>query len=250
MALYVHPDKRVEIRMPLFCSIDAIEPFLIKHSRWLFNRLDASEKKTIEPKKFVSGELHYFLGKQYPIEVNPASKNSVVFKDDIIYISHRVAESPSRRVAESPSRRVAESPSHRVTESPSRRVAESPSHRVTESLSCQDVVEKLLDCWYLEQAKRVFKECAEPLIRQMAKYNVAPSSFTIRKMKTRWGSCSRKGSISLNLHLIKLPEQCIKEVILHELCHLVHFNHSKEFYALMTAEMPDWKNWKKELKFL
>ena len=210
LALYVHPDKRVEIRMPLFFNVNEIEPFLVKHSRWLFNRLDVSVNKTIEPKKFVSGELHYFLGKQYPIEVNAASKNSVLLKDDIIYISHRAAE----------------------------------------TLNHQDVVEKLLDCWYIEQAKRVFKECAEPLIKRMEKYNVAPKSFTIRKMKTRWGSCSRKGSISLNLHLIKLPEQCIKEVILHELCHLVHFNHSKEFYTLMTAEMPDWKNWKKELKFL
>lgn len=212
MAIYVHLDKRVEIRMPLFCSVDAIEPFLIKHSRWLFNRLDASEKKTIEPKKFVSGELHYFLGKQYPIEVDAASKKSVVFQKGVIHIY--------------------------IND------------------TCRDVtcrvqdIQHLLDCWYLEQAKRVFKECADTLIKQMAKYNVAPKSFTIRKMKTRWGSCSRQGSISLNLHLIKLPEQCIKEVILHELCHLVHFNHSKDFYALMTAEMPDWKIWKKELKFL
>ena len=113
-----------------------------------------------------------------------------------------------------------------------------------------ELVESLLDRWYLEQAKRVFQEISIPLVRQMTKYNVAPKSFSIRKMKTRWGSCSRKGSISLNLHLIKLPEPCIKEVILHELCHLVHFNHSKEFYALMTAEMPDWKLWKKELRFV
>ena len=212
VALYVHPDKRVEIRMPILCSVDAIEPFLIKHSRWLFNRLDASEKKPLEPKRFVSGELHYFLGKQYPIEVNPASKNSVVFQNEVIhiYINDTCRD---------------------------------------ETCRVQDL-QKLLDRWYLEQAKRVFKECADPLVKQMAKYNVAPSSFTVRKMKTRWGSCSRKGSISLNLHLIKLPEQCIKEVILHELCHLVHFNHSKDFYALMTAEMPDWKIWKKELKFL
>ena len=87
-------------------------------------------------------------------------------------------------------------------------------------------------------------------MKQMEKYNVAPKSFTIKKMKTRWGSCSSKGSINLNIDLIKLPEQCIKTVILHELCHLVHMNHSKEFYALMTAEMPDWKIWDKQLKFL
>lgn len=204
VAIYVYPDSRVEIRVPLLYNVNNVEPFLVKHSRWLFNRLDSKNNNNIIPKRFVDGELHYFLGKQYPIKVNVSSKNSVVFKDDVIYIS-------------------------------------------TKSL---ELVERLLDRWYLEQAKRVYQEIATPLIRQMEKYNVAPTTFAIKKMKTRWGSCSRKGNISLNLHLIKLSEQCIKEVILHELCHLVHFNHSKEFYALMTAEMPDWKNWKKELKFL
>ena len=220
VALYVYPDKRVEIRMPLLFSVDEIEPFIIKHSRWLFNRLDNPEKKIAEPKKYTSGELHYFLGKQYPIEIVESDKNSVVFDNERIVISRKVAESQSRKVCKSAS--------------------------VSASASVSD----LLDRWYLEQAKRVFQEISIPLVESMRKYNVSPKSFTIRKMKTRWGSCSRKGSISLNLHLIKLPEQCVKEVILHELCHLVHFNHSKEFYALMTAEMPDWKNWKKELKFL
>ena len=216
VALYVHPDKSVEIRMPLLFSVDEIEPFLIKHSRWLFNRLDLPEKKPVEPKKFVSGELHYFLGKQYPLEVVASDKNSVVFDNEKIVIRQRVDKSTSQQV------------------------------NLSKSVSVSD----LLDRWYLEQAKRVFREISIPLVESMKKYNVAPKSFAIKKMKTRWGSCSSKGNINLNLHLIKLPEQCIKEVILHELCHLVHFNHSKDFYALMTAEMPDWKVWKKEIKFL
>ena len=216
VALYVHPDKSVEIRMPLLFSVDEIEPFLIKHSRWLFNRLDLQEKKPVEPKKFVSGELHYFLGKQYPIEIVASDKNSVVFDNEKIVIRQRVDKSTSQQV------------------------------NLLKSVSVSD----LLDRWYLEQAKRVFQEISIPLVESMKKYNVAPKSFAIKKMKTRWGSCSSKGNINLNLHLIKLPEQCIKEVILHELCHLVHFNHSKDFYDLMTSEMPDWKVWKKEIKFL
>ena len=204
VALYVYPDKRVEIRTPLLYNINDIEPFLVKHHRWLFNRLDSKSANINMQKSFIDGELHYFLGKQYPIKVDMSTKNSVVFQNGTIRIFAKSSE----------------------------------------------LVEVLLDRWYLEQARRVFQEISIPLIKQMEKYNVAPKSFSIRKMKTRWGSCSRKGSISLNLHLIKLPEQCIREVVLHELCHLVHFNHSKEFYALMTAEMPDWKIWKKELKFL
>lgn len=206
VAIQIHPDKSVELKVPLSYNVDEVEPFLVKHHRWIFNRLDAPEKKSREPKKYVDGELHYFLGKQYPIKIIISPENTVVFQDDtiVIYAKYDLPE----------------------------------------------LIEVLLEKWYFTQARAVFQKISIPLTKQMTKYNVAPKSFTIKKMKTRWGSCSSKGSINLNLDLIKLPEGCIKAVILHELCHLVHMNHSKEFYALMTAEMPDWKIWDKQLKFL
>ena len=89
MALYVFPDARVEVRIPLLYNVNDVEPFLVKHSRWLFNRLDSKCDNVIAAKRFVDGELHYFLGKQYPIKVSVASRNSVVFKDDVICISCR-----------------------------------------------------------------------------------------------------------------------------------------------------------------
>lgn len=206
VAIQIHPDRRIELKVPLLYNINEVEPFLVKHHRWIFNRLDAPEKKSREPKKYVDGELHYFLGKQYPIKIIISPENTVVFQDDtiVIYAKYDLPE----------------------------------------------LIEVLLEKWYFTQARAVFQKISIPLTKQMAKYNVAPKSFTIKKMKTRWGSCSSKGSVNLNLDLIKLPEGCIKAVILHELCHLVHMNHSKEFYALMTAEMPDWKVWDKQLKFL
>ena len=83
-----------------------------------------------------------------------------------------------------------------------------------------------------------------------AKYGVSYTKMSVRKMHTRWGSCSNRGAISLNMELIKLPENCIRQVIVHEMCHLIYFNHSKKFYDLMDAEMPDWREWKKKLRFL
>ena len=206
VAIQIHPDRRIELKVPLLYNINEVEPFLLKHYRWIFKRLDAPVAPKTEPKRFVDGELHYFLGKQYPIKIIISPENTVVFQDDtiVIYAKYDLPE----------------------------------------------LIEVLLEKWYFTQARAVFQKISIPLTKQMAKYNVAPKSFTIQKMKTRWGSCSSKGSINLNLDLIKLPEGCIKAVILHELCHLVHMNHSKEFYALMTAEMPDWKMWDKQLKFL
>lgn len=113
-----------------------------------------------------------------------------------------------------------------------------------------EYLEILLNKWYRNQAKTVFSNLLPPIIEKFRKYNVAPAKISIRDMRSRWGSCSRKGNISLNLQLIKLNENCIRQVMIHEMCHLVYFNHQAGFHALMDEMMPDWKLWKKDLKFL
>lgn len=71
----------------------------------------------------------------------------------------------------------------------------------------------------------------------------------IREMKSRWGSCHvLKKQITLNKRLLCAPEECIEYVVLHELCHLIHPNHSPDFHGLMSRLMPDWKARKKLLE--
>lgn len=59
---------------------------------------------------------------------------------------------------------------------------------------------------------------------------------------------SKKQIITLNKQLLEAPRDCIEYVVVHELCHLVHPNHSKQFYAFLTMFMPDWKERKTELE--
>ncbi len=68
-----------------------------------------------------------------------------------------------------------------------------------------------------------------------------------RKMKSRWGSCSANRVITLNTQLIKIKKELIDYVLVHELAHLVHMNHSKEFHALVQSYLPEAKSLRKEL---
>ncbi len=68
-------------------------------------------------------------------------------------------------------------------------------------------------------------------------------------MSKRWGSCTPLGKIILNVELIKASKGCVEYVVTHELCHLVHHNHTKEFYNLLTRILPSWKKWKDKLEY-
>jgi len=67
-------------------------------------------------------------------------------------------------------------------------------------------------------------------------------------MKKRWGSCSKQKGIILNTELVKAPSHTIDYVVMHELCHLKHYNHGKAFYRLLNSVMPDWRERKKRLE--
>jgi predicted metal-dependent hydrolase len=78
--------------------------------------------------------------------------------------------------------------------------------------------------------------------------NLHPSRVSFRFNKTRWGSCSYKNSIVFNYYLAKLPEDVIEYVVVHELAHIKHKNHQKNFWALVGEFLPDFKNRLKKLR--
>ncbi len=75
-----------------------------------------------------------------------------------------------------------------------------------------------------------------------------PTRLTVRHAKTRWGSCSAKGHIMLNVALGRMPDDLIELIIVHELCHLVEMNHSPRFHALMAQFLPDVKERERKLR--
>lgn len=81
-----------------------------------------------------------------------------------------------------------------------------------------------------------------------AKHKLAYTQVSVKKMRTRWGSCSTSGKINLNIHLMRLPAHLIDYVILHELAHTKHHNHSKQFWEYLEALCPHSKEYAKEMK--
>ncbi len=109
-------------------------------------------------------------------------------------------------------------------------------------------VQVLLREWYKGRAEQIFQERFEVCRKHVAAFGIDhPGGFTLRRMRKRWGSCSRDGRILLNTQLVAAPKACIDYVIVHELCHVVQHNHSAAFYALLSTCMPDWRERQKLL---
>ena len=107
---------------------------------------------------------------------------------------------------------------------------------------------KLVTKYLDEQCKTVFSAIMAEIYPTFQKYGVSLPKLRIRDMDTRWGSClAKKGIITLNKRLLEAPHNCIEYVVMHEFCHLIHPNHSKNFYSFLTMLMPDWKERKKTL---
>jgi predicted metal-dependent hydrolase len=206
LGITVTPDFQVFVKAPIATDLDLIKVKVSKKAPWIIKQqsffLSFHPKQAL--RKYISGETHLFLGRQYLLKVQVGEKEEVTKKGRELYIIVKKREN----------------------------------------------AEKLLKKWYFKIAKDKFPKIAIPLIQKFEKYSVKPDSIVIRDMPTRWGSCTPKGKIILNPELIKAPKGCIEYVILHELCHLVHHDHTQKFFDLQTKQMPTWPKWKNKLEKL
>jgi predicted metal-dependent hydrolase len=105
----------------------------------------------------------------------------------------------------------------------------------------------------LQQLKSWMMEKAAEKINQRVKefssiIGVSYNNIRIKDTKTRWGSCSSKGNLNFNFRIIMAPHAVMDYVIVHELCHLKHMNHSKLFWETVAQYMPDYEAYKEWLK--
>lgn len=204
LGIVVNPDGTVVTKAPIDTPLLKISDKVRKRAAWIVKQQTyfKSFGEHSPKRRYISGESHFYLGRQYRLYVREGKPNNVSFKGQCFEIT----------------------------------------------CSPKSKAELLMKEWYKEKAKIKFTEIAEPIIQRFKKYGVEPTSLYIQSMENRWGSCTPKGKIILNTELIKAPKPCIEYVITHELCHLLYKNHTRAFYELLQAEMPDWEKWKNKLE--
>ncbi len=115
-------------------------------------------------------------------------------------------------------------------------------HLTATDISDYNIKQRVVQSFLDRHCQQIFGEIISEIHPLFLPLNVQMPTVKIRDMKTRWGSCTpARQSITLNKKLIHHPRACIEYVVLHEFCHFIHPNHSKQFYTLVEQLMPDWK---------
>ena len=108
-----------------------------------------------------------------------------------------------------------------------------------------EAIRAALEQWYIEHAKQKLQEKVD---RYAKRLELKPAKLNVRSFKSRWGSCSVKGDLTLNWRVIIAPQRIVDYVVVHELCHLRHHDHSPQFWSSVEHVLPDYRECREWLK--
>ena len=207
LGIKVYPDKSVHVVAPTDSTIEKIEEKVRSKASWIIRQQDffMSFHPMTPPRKYISGETHLYLGRQYRLKVKESDQPSVKLQGGNIVVE-------------------------------------------TKDKADRKKVEQQLRRWYKSKAEIHFNKLFEEQLPVAKTFFNGTPTLKYRWMEKRWGSCDSKAQVHLNLELIKAPKRCIEYVIVHELCHLVHLNHSTAFFDLLEKLLPDWRETKYRLE--
>jgi predicted metal-dependent hydrolase len=205
IGITVRPNLRVDVRAPYGLEPGAVDAALQKRSAWIMRHLEKfAQRPPRQQVSFAANATSYpFLGRQIPLKITPLPPTAA--DRESINLEH------------------------------------GDLHLRVKHVDDTKRIDARLEAWSRKQAYAIFKERITALLPSFNGQIREAPPLKVRRMKSRWGSCSSSGSITLNLRLVHLDESLIDYVVMHELCHLIEHNHSKRFYALLTRVMPDWR---------
>lgn len=196
---------RIQVSAPRRTTYTEIKDFLARHSVWIENNLAKYKaiREKYPRKEYREGEKFIFLGENKRLRFMPGNGAKV---------------------------RVEVKETDLVVSIPFKEWITFDSHQPHPELA------NPVRAFYAEAGRNILSTRLRHFSERMG---LVPSSVCFRSQKTRWGSCSASGRISLNWRLVVAPLEVIDYVIVHELSHLVHYNHSMAFWNLVATEIPD-----------
>ena len=213
--------KNITIKVKLPNTVTIVSPksvdnkfihdLVVSKSIWILNKLNELKNKESEnpPILLVDGDKIPYLGNYYTLNVY---KEADTIKCSIIFKEDKFIA------------------------------------KVPYNMSSNDQYIKLRELlvnWYLTEGGKLIKERISIYSKKL---NLYPESITLKEQKNSWGTCSSKGNIYINWKILLAPLDIIDYVLVHELCHLKHMNHSKEYWSLVSTIFPNYKEKRNYLK--
>ncbi len=209
LSITVKPDATVTVSAPTKVSLEAIEKVLYKKLRWIWGKVEKARSNMVAVR-----EKEYISGESF-LYLGKNYKLKIIKHGDSKSISVKL---------------------HRGTLE-----ITVPTDREVNQKDIKTVIEK----WYREQA---VKKIQERVKIYESKTKLTANLVRIKELKTSWGICTSRGNITYNWRIVMAPLSVLDYVVIHEICHLKHHNHSKDFWSLVGVYMTDYRTKKEWLK--
>lgn len=218
LRITVMPSLEVTVSIPASVPDSELARLLDRKAPWIARQLDrmATFHPLPTPTRYISGETFMYLGRQYRLKVEPQRGAGILACPPAAKKQTRLSRPSARLIGR-----------FLIVTAPEK--------------APQTAVRRAVQHWYADRATEIFPARINHCHAIAARHGVPMPAFVLRQMRTRWGSCTANNRVTLNANLLKVPVHCLDYVIMHELCHLAHHNHSPAFYRLLATCMPDWR---------
>ena len=212
--ILVNEEGAIEVRAPWRFSMAKARALLRENAEWVARTLDRVHEKLAQRPRLVTGARLPLLDGSLQLDVRPRAQM------DLFAGVRRRQGRVERRGS---------------------------VLRVGAASLGEGELRALIEHWYRREAAAWL---AGRIEHYSPRLGVQPSRLTIRGQRSRWGSCSGKGAVSLNWRLMMVPAALADYVVVHELCHLRHMNHSPRFWAMVGGIIPDYRDRRRRLNAL
>ena len=212
--ILVNDEGTIEVRAPWRFGLRKAREMLRENADWVLKSLGAVRERLAQRPRLVTGTRLPLLDGSLRLDVRPKAQ-----------VDMFECARPSRGRVE-------------------RRGADL---RVSTASLGERELRALIERWYRREAATWLTGRVEHYSPQLG---VRPSRVTIRGQRSRWGSCSGRGTVSLNWRLMMVPSALADYVVVHELCHLRHMDHSPRFWAMVASAIPDYRQRRHSLNAL